>query len=51
MATTQVAHPWRATVRTAAAATVGLFPMLNGILAVCMDWLTAYTPIIPDGST
>jgi hypothetical protein len=47
MATTQVAHPWRATARTAAAAAFGLFPLLNGILSVCMDWLTEYTPIIP----
>lgn len=48
MATTQVAHPWRATLRTAVAAAVGLFPLLNGILATCMDWLTEYTPIIPE---
>lgn len=48
MAATQVAHPWRATLRTATAAAVGLFPLLNGILTVCMDWLTDNTPIIPE---
>lgn len=48
MATTQVAHPWRATLRTIVAAAVGLFPLLNGILATSMDWLIEYTPIIPE---
>lgn len=48
MATTQVAHPWRATARTAFAAAVGLFPLLNGILATSMGWLTENTAIIPE---
>ncbi|MEG9247995.1 hypothetical protein V6S67_07850 [Arthrobacter sp. Soc17.1.1.1] len=46
--TTQVAHPGRATLRTAVAAALGLLPLLNGILAVCADWLTENTPIIPE---
>lgn len=47
LAATQTTHPWRATARTAAAAIVGLFPLLNGILAVCMDWLTENAAIVP----
>lgn len=43
-----VAHPGRATLRAAVAAAVGLFPLLNGILAVRMNWLAENTPIIPE---
>jgi hypothetical protein len=46
--TTQTAHPWRATVRTAFAAALALFPLVNGILLALQGWAEDNAAILPE---